>query len=92
MSKKPVNFDQARSGFVITPSDSDNIVDDVANVHGWEEVALHVNEEATIKVILANDSDAITLTVSPYDNPLIIKKLFSTGTDAGKTFHGLVGY
>ena len=74
----------ARGGFIVTPSDANEISADAGNYLGYTEVAFRAGTAGTIKFLMADDNadaKAITLTfVAGEWFPGSVKKIFSTGT------------
>ena len=79
------SIDQARSGFVVTPSDANDIKLDAGNAkYGWEEVALRIGTAGNLRVTFADD-DAVTNILNVKDGeyiPGIVRKVHAAGTTA----------
>ena len=87
---------QASNGFVITPSDTVNIVSDAANLEGVGAVYLHnVAASALCKVLPASQTGTVVpLTVYLIQGqvfPLAVKRVYATGTTPPAGLIGLYG-
>jgi len=84
MSKKPSGtVDQGRSGFIVTPHNTNMIKDDAGNAkYQWEEVALRCGNAGTITVLFADDDTAVlfeNVQAGEYI-PGIVRQVKATGT------------
>lgn len=72
----------ARNAFEITPHDTNELTDVTKGVH--------CNVSGTAEVVFAGDSSAVTIEfVAGMTYPFRLKKVLSTGTDAGTELVGL---
>ena len=77
--------DQGRSGFIVQPSDIENIIDDSNNLKKHKYVCLRIGGAGTLKFVFADDStdNPVTINVTAGEYiPFMVKKVFDTGTTA----------
>lgn len=89
MAKKSIPSLQATDAFAITPNDSGDITGDAANVNDYPTIYVHCGGSAGVVTVSPADAPDLTNTydVALYiaqgqTLPLIVKKVWSTGTTA----------
>ena len=89
---------QAGDAFIVTPSDTGNITNDLGNVNGYKFIYIH--NYGTSGVVYVTPADAPDYTTT-YDvpvyiaqgavAPLMVSKVWATGLGGGVTLTAFVG-
>lgn len=78
---------QGLGGFVVTPSDTVDLVDDAGNTKGYtnKEYALHSNDGGDIVIVTADGSELLWTVPAGGDVPMLVRQVKVNHSVSGTT-------